>query len=147
MTVVESTAITAAIPSRRTPLPVAGRASAPGDPAGAPDRRRVRAVRWLLGCLLLASFAGTCLVVGLPTDRVVLLGWVVGGLALYAVVDGLRPLLRLTADWLPLVALLLAYDASRGFADGLGASVHVAGRVRSAAVRLRGRVSSPTVEA
>ena len=87
------------------------------------------------------------MVVGLPTDRVVLLGWVVGGLALYAVVDGLRPLLRLTADWLPLVALLLAYDASRGFADGLGASVHVAGRVRSAAVRLRGRVSSPTVEA
>jgi hypothetical protein len=33
---------------------------------------------------------------------------------------------RLLADWLPLAALLLAYDASRGFADGLGAPVHVA---------------------
>ena len=32
---------------------------------------------------------------------------------------------RLLADWLPLAAVLLAYDASRGLADGLGATVHV----------------------
>ena len=36
-----------------------------------------------------------------------------------------RRVVRLLADWLPLAALLLAYDASRGLADGLGATVHV----------------------
>ena len=29
------------------------------------------------------------------------------------------------ADWLPLAVVLMAYDASRGFADGLGMPVHV----------------------
>ena len=71
------------------------------------------------------SFAGTCLMVGLPTDRVVLLGWVIAGLALHAAADGLRRVTRLLVDWVPLAGLLLAYDASRGFADGLGATVHV----------------------
>ncbi|TQN42469.1 PAP2 superfamily protein [Blastococcus colisei] len=126
MTVVESAALTAAIPSPRTPLPgerMAGRA-----PAGTSDTRARRrlVVRWLLVSALGLSFAVTCAIVGLPTDRVVLLGWVVAGLALYAVADGPRRVGRLLADWLPLVALLLAYDASRGLADGFGATVHVA---------------------
>ncbi|WP_324273230.1 phosphatase PAP2 family protein [Blastococcus brunescens] len=126
MTVVESAALTAAIPSPRTPLPAessGGRAPAAGT--GRHVRRR-RLVRWLLGAALGLSFALTCLLVGLPTDRVVLLGWVVAGLTLYAVVDGPRRVGRLLVDWLPLVALLLAYDASRGLADGFGATVHVA---------------------
>jgi hypothetical protein len=71
------------------------------------------------------AFAVTCSREGLPTDRVVLLGWVVAGLALHALTDGVRRVGRLLADWLPLAALLLAYDASRGLADGLGATVHV----------------------
>ena len=62
---------------------------------------------------------------GLPTDRVVLLGWVLAGLAVHAAADGWRRVGRLLADWLPLAALLLAYDATRGLADGLGMPVHV----------------------
>jgi hypothetical protein len=62
---------------------------------------------------------------GLPTDRVVLLGWVLAGLAVHAVADGWRRVVRLLADWLPLVAVLLVYDLSRGLADGLGMPVHV----------------------
>jgi hypothetical protein len=125
MTVAESTALTAAIPSPRTPLASetpGGAVPAVGTRGPARARRRAR---WLLGSALGASFAATCAMVGLPTDRVVLLGWVVAGLGLYAVADGPRRVGRLLADWLPLVALLLAYDASRGLADGFGATVHV----------------------
>jgi hypothetical protein len=86
---------------------------------------RLRLVRRLGWAGLLLAFVVMSLVEGLPTDRVVLLGWILAGLALYAVTDSWRRLGRLLADWLPLAALLLAYDASRGIADGLGMPVHV----------------------
>ena len=62
---------------------------------------------------------------GLPTDRVVLLGWVLAGLVAHAAVDGWRRVVRLLVEWLPVAALLLAYDATRGLADRLGMPVHV----------------------
>ncbi|OMQ14636.1 hypothetical protein A7K94_0215185 [Modestobacter sp. VKM Ac-2676] len=63
---------------------------------------------------------------GLPTDRLVLLGWVLAALAVHALGRGRPELLRLLADWVPLAALLLLYDLTRGLADGLGMPVHVA---------------------
>jgi hypothetical protein len=104
---------------------------APLLPAALPQEAAVgnargRQVRWALWSGLAGCFVLTCLGAGLPTDRVVLLGWVLAGLAVHAAADGPRRVGRLLADWLPLVALLLAYDASRGFADGLGMTVHVA---------------------
>jgi hypothetical protein len=86
---------------------------------------RHRALRRLLSALLLAAFVGTCLLTGLPTDRLVLLGWVLAALALQSLGRGWAALVRLLADWLPLVALLMLYDLSRGMADGLGVPVHV----------------------
>jgi PAP2 superfamily len=50
---------------------------------------------------------------------------------------------RMLADWLPLVALLLLYDLSRGLADGLGVTVHV--RALAAADRWLGDGVLPTV--
>jgi hypothetical protein len=82
-------------------------------------------VRGVLLTALVLAFAVTCRREGLPTDRVVLLGWVLAGLGLYALTDGVRRIGRLLVDWVPLAAVLLAYDASRGLADGLGATVHV----------------------
>jgi hypothetical protein len=125
MTVAEPTALTAAIPTPGTPLLSLEGEVRGGSPAATPSWDRRTLVRRLLALGLALAFLATCLVRGLPTDRVVLLGWVLGGLALYAAADGVRRLGRLLADWLPLVALLLAYDASRGLADGLGATVHV----------------------
>ncbi|SFF89211.1 phosphatase PAP2 family protein [Blastococcus tunisiensis] len=125
MTVAEPAAYTATIPSPRAPLPderVGGGRVA----AGGPGRGRRRGIRWLALGALGAAFVVTCAGVGLPTDRVVLLGWVLAGLVLYAAADGPRRVVRLLVDWLPLVAVLLAYDASRGLADGFGATVHVA---------------------
>jgi PAP2 superfamily protein len=117
MTVVDPPA-----PSPASAAPVVDR-----DRAGMPERNAGRSLR--LGALwaaLAVAFAATCAVRGLPTDRVVLLGWVLCGLAVHAASQGPRRVGRLLADWLPLIAVLLAYDASRGLADGLGMPVHVA---------------------
>jgi PAP2 superfamily len=88
-----------------------------------PDPRRV--VRAAIWSGLVLAFATTCVVDGLPTDRVVLLGWVLAGLAAHALCAGWRRLVRLVVDWFPLAAALLAYDATRGLADGVGFPVHV----------------------
>ena len=110
-------------------------------PAPPPAARRLRWVPW---SGLAVAFAVTALARGLPTDRVVLLGWVVAGLAVHAAVDGWRRLGRLMADWLPLAAVLLVYDASRGLADGAGMPVHV-GDI-AAVDRWLGGGQLPTVE-
>jgi len=115
---------------RATTATPAGSATAPaGDPADVPVTLRsdwYRRSRWLLSGVLLAAFVATCAATGLPTDRLVLLGWVMAVLAVHSIGRGPTALLRLLADWLPLAALLLLYDLSRGLADGLGATVHVA---------------------
>jgi len=117
VTAVEPTAPTSAFPSAAVlPAPVA----APRTLRTAVPLRRLA---WVA---VAVAFVGSALVTGLPTDRVVLLGWVVAGLAVHAVVDGWRRLVRLLADWLPLIVVLVAYDASRGLADGFGIPVHVA---------------------
>jgi hypothetical protein len=128
MTAVDSTALPVALPLGDPAVPVpAPRGSVATLVRSAAGLRalRGRLVRSVLWTGLALCFALTCLERGLPTDRVVLLGWVLAGLAVHAAVDGPRRVVRLLADWLPLAGLLLAYDASRGFADGLGTTVHV----------------------
>jgi hypothetical protein len=84
-----------------------------------------RLLRLVLSAGLLAAFAATCLATGLPTDRLVLLGWALVALAVQSIGRGWPALVRLLADWVPLAGLLLLYDLSRGMADGLGVPVHV----------------------
>ncbi|WP_029431854.1 phosphatase PAP2 family protein [Blastococcus sp. URHD0036] len=119
MTAVDLPFPAAAAPS--LPVPVVGPVDAPLRPAS-----RVRLLTAVLWLALAVAFAATCATAGLPTDRVVLLGWVLAALGVHAATSGVRPLVRLLTDWLPLVVVLLAYDASRGLADGLGMPVHVA---------------------
>jgi hypothetical protein len=124
MTALETTASPRALSTPRSPLLRRPDRTAVSVPVR--TRRLGRAlVRGVLLAGLALAFVVTCSREGLPTDRVVLLGWVVAGVAVFAVTDGVRRVGRLLADWLPLAALLLAYDASRGLADGLGATVHV----------------------
>ena len=112
MTAVEPTALIPALPTLPTPVVV--------------RQPRRTSVRILLWTGLALAFVTTVVVNGMPTDRVVLLGWVLTGLVAHAAVDGWRRIVRLLAEWLPVAALLLAYDATRGLADGLGMPVHVA---------------------
>ena len=144
MTAVDPRTLTRAIPSPRQPLsgPV-GPIAVPAPVAASRRHGSRRLVRWVLGAVLVAAFAITCFENGLPTDRIVLLGWVLAGLAVHAVTDGLRRVGKLLVDWLPLVAVLLAYDASRGVADTFGATVHVT--EPAAADRWLGLGELPTV--
>jgi hypothetical protein len=102
-------------------------------------RNVVRAVLW---SALAIAFALTCLSIGLPTDRVLLLGWVLAALGVHAVTEGWRRVVRLVVDWVPLAALLVLYDLSRGMADQLGVAVHVA--APAAADRFLGGGTLPT---
>lgn len=107
-----------------TALPATGAPSPAAVPvAPLPDRGRW--VRAVLSAVHLAALAALCLVNGLPTDRLSILLWVLAGLACRCVGRGWRSGVRLLADWVPLGAVLLLYDASRGIANTLGAPVHV----------------------
>jgi hypothetical protein len=124
MTAVESTALPLVPPPPC--VPVAGAAELTAFATVPTPRLHGRTtLRAVLLAGLVLAFAVTCSREGLPTDRVVLLGWVLAGLAAYAATDGLHRVGRLLVDWLPLAVVLLAYDASRGLADELGATVHV----------------------
>ena len=94
-------------------------------PAPVVPRVRGRAVRTTLSVVHLAAFLAVCVAAGLPTDRLGVLLWVLTGLACRCVGHGWRSAARLLADWVPLGAVLLLYDASRGVANTLGAAVHV----------------------
>jgi len=115
----------AVAPSVRRMTTAAGPATPPVVAASAPVADRHRGVRRLLTAGLLAALVATCVSSGLPTDRVVLLSWVLAVLAAQSVGRGWAALVRLLVDWVPLMALLLLYDLSRGLADGLGMPVHV----------------------
>lgn len=89
-----------------------------------------RAQRWAaLRRVALALYAVTLLVysvsVGIPLQRELVIAWVCGGLALASIGRPPREVLLLLRDWVPLAAILVVYDITRGAADSLGISVHV----------------------
>jgi hypothetical protein len=55
----------------------------------------------LLWSGLVLAFVLTCVAQGMPTDRVVLLAWVLTGLSLHAALQGWGPVGRLFAHWVP----------------------------------------------
>lgn len=63
--------------------------------------------------------------VGVPADRQSLLLWIVAGLGIRCLGRGWRSFRQVLLDWLPFTAVLMAYDYTRGLADGLGIATHV----------------------
>jgi membrane-associated phospholipid phosphatase len=61
---------------------------------------------------------------GVPTDRAPMAIIIMTGLALTRLGRGWRPTAQVVVDWLPFTAVLLAYDRTRGVADGLGIRLH-----------------------
>jgi hypothetical protein len=61
---------------------------------------------------------------GIPVQRELVILWTVGALACVSIGRPWRQIVRLAVDWLPIVAILLAYDFTRGTADSLGIGVH-----------------------
>jgi hypothetical protein len=61
---------------------------------------------------------------GIPVQRELVVLWTCGALACASVGRPPREILRLFVDWLPIVAVLGAYDLTRGAADSVGIGVH-----------------------
>jgi membrane-associated phospholipid phosphatase len=62
---------------------------------------------------------------GIPVQRELVILWTCGALACVSIGRPPREILELLLDWLPIVAVLWAYDLTRGAADSLGIGVHV----------------------
>lgn len=61
---------------------------------------------------------------GIAVQRELVIAWVCGALVIFSIGRPPRQLLRLFVDWMPIVAVLIAYDYTRGVADSLGIGVH-----------------------
>jgi PAP2 superfamily len=61
---------------------------------------------------------------GIPVQRELVILWTCGALVCASLGRPPRQILQLVLDWLPIVAILAAYDFTRGSADSLGIPVH-----------------------
>ena len=62
---------------------------------------------------------------GIPVQRELVILWTCGALACASVGRPPREILQLVLDWLPIAAVLVVYDFTRGAADSLGVGVHL----------------------
>ncbi|HEY7256160.1 MAG TPA: phosphatase PAP2 family protein [Solirubrobacterales bacterium] len=90
----------------------------------------LRLPRWALVRRCALAFYLAVLVVwsatyGIPVQRELVIAWVCGALVCVSIGRDPRLIPQLVLDWLPIVAVLLAYDFTRGAADSLGIGVHV----------------------
>lgn len=85
----------------------------------------LRVVRVLALVAYGGAFFRSVQVWGVPFQREVLLAWLVGALAVLALLTPGRRVGRLVTDWLPFAVALVAYDYTRGAAETLGFPLHV----------------------
>jgi membrane-associated phospholipid phosphatase len=79
---------------------------------------------WALGLYLLVLVIWIA-TYGIPVQRELVILWICGALACVSIGRPPREILRLVVDWLPIVAVLWAYDLTRGAADSWGIGIHV----------------------
>lgn len=94
--------------------PAATGPSGPSGPGGRPSRVVAMSV-------YATAFLAWWFLVGLPTDWMVALLWLWAGTVAWNPHLPLRAHLGFVRDWLPVLALLVLYDFSRGLADDLQA--------------------------
>lgn len=75
-------------------------------------------------CGYVAALIAFTAAYGVPVQRDLVIAWTCGALACASIGRPRREIARLLLDWLPIVAVLMAYDYTRGFADSLGIGVH-----------------------
>lgn len=112
----------------------------PGAPAATGWRWGRLAV---LGGAFAGAFAASVATRGVPLQREQVLAWIIGALAVVALSGPQRRLRQVLLDWLPFLLVLVAYDYSRGLADGVGFAKHWQPQIRADEVLFGGTV--PTV--
>ena len=105
--------------------------------------RRGVIFRWAALAVYAAVLVWFCATRGLPLDRERLFVWIIVGLLVFAVGRPWRQAVRVLLDWVPLPLFLIAYDFSRGAADGLGMHVFMKPQLDADRVLFFGQV--PTV--
>jgi len=88
---------------------------------GFPHWAVVRACGFVLYGVALVAYTAEY---GVPVQRELVIAWTCGALAIASIGRHPREILRLALDWLPIVAVLAAYDFTRGAADSFGIGVH-----------------------
>lgn len=61
---------------------------------------------------------------GIPVQRELVILWTCGALACVSIGRPPREIVQLVLDWAPIVAVLWAYDLTRGTADSMGIGIH-----------------------
>jgi hypothetical protein len=89
---------------------------------GFPHWRKVRVCALCLYAVVLVVWSA---VYGVPVQRELVIAWTCGALVCASIGHSPLRVLQIVVDWLPLVAVLFAYDLTRGAADSLGIGVHV----------------------
>ena len=92
-----------------------------------PTGRQV--LRVLAPAAFLVALVAACVVRGIPTSRDALFLWLTLGLVAFTATGPRGRLRDLLVDWLPLAAILFAYDLLRGYADEFQ-SAHVLPQLR-----------------
>jgi hypothetical protein len=87
--------------------------------------RRWAAVRRCAFALYAVALVAWSANYGVPVQRELVIAWVCGALVCFSIGRPPRQILQIALDWLPIVAILLAYDLTRGAADSLGIGVNV----------------------
>jgi membrane-associated phospholipid phosphatase len=124
-------------------------AAAQAGAAHAPGRKRKQgwrshwAVRVGVPGLYLLGTAVAIDRVGLPYSQDWIFLWIVGLMLAFSVGAGQHSVRRLIKDWLPIIAVLLAYDLLRGIADGNLFPIHWESPIRADEILGLGEV--PTV--
>ncbi len=90
----------------------------------------LRFPRWALVrrcalALYLAILVAWSATYGVPVQRELVIAWVCGALVCVSIGRDPRQILQLAVDWMPIVAVLIAYDFTRGAADSFGIGAHV----------------------
>jgi hypothetical protein len=100
-------------------------------------------IRWAALGVYAVVFVWWSATRGLPLDRERLFAWIIAAMLVAAVGRPWRQAVRVLVDWLPLPLFLVAYDFSRGAADGLGMHVFMTPQLDADRVLFFGEV--PTV--
>jgi hypothetical protein len=96
--------------------------------------------------LYAAVLTAYVLQVGVPFDRSLQALWLLAGMGAASVGRPVRAYVRMLRDWVPFLALLLAYDYTRGVSDSMGRPVLVGELVAAERVVALGSVPTVTLQ-